>query len=147
MTNFGFKQFRKALPFLPRKQFQFRCKKNEKIYFLSLRTFVFHLKVVSKPFSKVLAKTKFGFKMNWKCCLPFSKNGFNFVTQKFAKKGKLQLLNTQNIHLWPRGSFKPISKMLPTSQKIASTSLLKCLQKRKKYHFWTLRKCFSPQGC
>ena len=49
--------------------------KTEKYSFQTLRTFVFELKVASKPFSK---KTN-----------SFPENDFNFVNQKFAKNRKL----------------------------------------------------------
>ena len=63
-------------------------KKTEKCPFQTLRTFVFALKVASKPFSKKLHMTTFLFKLFWTLCLTFPENAFEFVTQKFAKKLK-----------------------------------------------------------
>lgn len=41
------------------------------------RTIVFHLKVPSKPFFKMLPETNFGFKQFSILCLALLKNGFN----------------------------------------------------------------------
>ena len=62
--------------------------KTEKCSFQTRRTFAFELKVVSKPFSKKRPMTKFWFKYFWTLCIIFPENGFNFITQKFAKKLK-----------------------------------------------------------
>ena len=79
----------KGFPCFPRKQFQLRHSKigkTEKCNFQRFRTFVFDLKVASKPFSKMLPITNFRFK---RVCFAFPDNCFNFVTQKLAKNGKL----------------------------------------------------------
>ena len=51
-----------------------------------LRTFVFDLRVMSKPFSEKLPATIIEFKSSRRLILTFPENGFNFLTQKFAKK-------------------------------------------------------------
>ena len=56
----------------------------------TLRTFIFKLKVASKPFSKKLPMTNFDFWWSWRLHLTFPENGFNFVTQKLQK--------TENFH-------------------------------------------------
>ena len=53
--------------------------------FQTLKTFVFELKVASKPFSKRLPITKSCFKKFALLYLTFPENGFNFVNQIFAK--------------------------------------------------------------
>ena len=59
--------------------------KTKKCPFQTLRTFLFELKVPSKPFSKKLLMTKFWFKYFWTFCLTILKNDFNFVNQKLTK--------------------------------------------------------------
>ena len=54
----------------------------------TLRTFVFDIKVASKPFFKKLSMTRFGFKQFLMFCLTFPENGCNFVNQKIAKNLK-----------------------------------------------------------
>ena len=70
--------------------------------------FVFYLKVASKPFFKELPTTKYWFRKFLTFCLAFPKNGFNFITQKFAKKLKSLFPNAQNIRFRPQGSFKAL---------------------------------------
>ena len=43
-------------------------------------------------------------------CLAFLENGFNFVSEKFAKKCKMHFSNAQNIRFWDQGSSKTIFK-------------------------------------
>ena len=82
--------------------------KTENFPFQMLRIFVFQLKAASKLFSKKLPKANFEFKWSWRHCLAFPENGFNFVTQKFAKNWKMPFSNAQNIRFWAQGSFKTI---------------------------------------
>ena len=81
-----------ALPHFPKKCLQLHhtniCKKTEKSSFQTVRTFVFELKTASKHFSKKLPTTKFWIKQIWTLCLSFPEYGFNFVSQKHAKKLK-----------------------------------------------------------
>ena len=75
----------------------------------ALITFVLKHKVSSRPFYKKLCMTKFWFKQCTRLCLTFPENGFNFVTQIFAKIWKILFLNTLNILFWAQGCFKTIS--------------------------------------
>ena len=62
-----------------------------------LRTFVFDLRVMSKPFSEKLPATIIEFKSSRRLIFTFPENGFNFLTQKFAKKTEkcsFQMLRT-----------------------------------------------------
>ena len=65
-----------------------KFQKSEKYHFQTLRKIVFHLKVASKPISKKLPMTKFGFEQFSTLCLGFPESSFNFVIQKFAQKLK-----------------------------------------------------------
>ena len=76
--------FLKMVSTLPLKTLQ----KTEKWSFQTLRTFVLELKVTSKPFSKKLPITKYGFKQFWMLCLTLPENGLDFITQKLAKTEK-----------------------------------------------------------
>ena len=97
----------KALPRFPRKRFQLRHSKianKLKIFsFQMLRTFVFDLKVVSKPFSTKLPMTNYEFKWCWRLSLAFLENGFNF-----AKNWKVPFSNTRKKRFWAQDSFKTI---------------------------------------
>ena len=59
--------------------------KGEKCYFQALRTFAFDPKVASKKIYKNLQMKKILFKKFLTLQLTFPKNGFDFVTQNFAK--------------------------------------------------------------
>ena len=82
--------FQKMVSTLPLKNLQ----KTEECPFQMLRTFVFELKVASKPFSEMLNLTNFGFKT---LCLAFTVSGFNFLVQKFAKNWILLFSKAQNL--------------------------------------------------
>ena len=83
-SNKDWKTFFKNLPTK-----QILCKmlswQTEKCLLQTLRTFIFKLKVASKPFSKKLPMTNFDFRGSWRLRLTFPENGFNFVTQKLQK--------------------------------------------------------------
>ena len=82
--------------------------KTEKFSLQTFRTFVFELKVLSKPFSKKLPMTKFYFKQFLMFCLTFPEKSFNFVTQKFAKNWKIPFSDAQNICFWYQVRFKTV---------------------------------------
>ena len=82
--------------------------KTEKCSFQRVRTFIFELKVASRPFSKKVIMAKFWFEYILTLCLSFPENGFNFVNQKSAKNWKMLFSNTQNIRFWAQGSFETI---------------------------------------
>ena len=102
MTKFWLRKFLIFFLNFLRKRFQLRhskiCKKTKTCPFQTLRIFVFELKVISKPFSKKLPITKFWFKKFSMFCLTFPENGFNFVTQKFAKNWKMPFSNALLLH-------------------------------------------------
>ena len=66
----------------------------------------FYLKVATKPFSNKLHMTKFYFKYYWTLCFIFPENGFNFVTQKFAKNWKNAIFKHSDIRFLVQGSYK-----------------------------------------
>ena len=84
-----------------------------KYYFQSFTTFVFQVKVVSKAFSGMFPMTNFAFIKFSTIFLAFPRNGFNFVTQKFAKKWKLSFLKAENIFFDLKIASKKFSKILP----------------------------------
>ena len=85
---------------------KFAKKNKKKCSFQALTTLVFEVKVASKPFSKKLPMTKFWLKKFWTFCLTFPENGFNFVTQKFAKNWTVHFSNAYNTRFWSQGSSK-----------------------------------------
>ena len=128
--------------------------RTEKCPFQMLKTFVFELKVASKSFSKKLLVTKLWFKQFWTPCLTFPENGFNFVTQKFAKKTEKCPFQTHIIlvssfrkcenhyprsSLWPNFDLNNFERFASLSQKMVSTSSVKNFQKTEKCSFQTLR--------
>ena len=148
-----------AFPCFHSKRFQLRdskmCEKL-KIAFLSIRfssISAFHLKVVSKPFSKIFSMSNFGFTQFCMLCLAFPKSIFNLFTEKCAKKFKNSFSNSQKIRFWLQGSFKRFLKYFLwqtlkwnhfggsdlLSLKTVSTSSPKNLQKSEKCHIWTLK--------
>ena len=80
--------------------------KGEKCYFQALRTFAFDPKVASKKIYKNLQMKKILFKKFLTLQLAFPKNGFDIVTQNFAKAWKMLFPNAQDVRFWPQGSFK-----------------------------------------
>ena len=91
--------------------------KMKQSHFQRFRTFVFEVKLASKPFSEILPMTNFEFKRSWKLCNAFLENSFNFATQNFAKNvWKMPLSNAQNIRFRAQGSLKTISKNVSYDQ-------------------------------
>ena len=83
MTKFWFKQFLMFCITFPQDGFNFdtqNLQNPENFPFQTLRTFVFDLKVTSKPFYKKLPMANFEFNSPSSLCLAFPENGFNFVT-------------------------------------------------------------------
>ena len=70
------------------KPFTKTFEKAEKRQFQRFRTFVFQLKIASKPFSKKLYITKFWLKQFLTLCQPFPKTTLKFDIQTFTKKLK-----------------------------------------------------------
>ena len=112
----------------------------------TLRTFVFDLKVASKPFFKKLSMTRFGFKQFLMFCLTFPGNGCNFVNQNIAKNLKSAIfkrpqywfLSSKKVKnhflrkfLWPNFVFNCFRCFASLSQKMASTSSPKNCKKLK----------------
>ena len=90
--------------------------KTEKCSFQMPTTFVFELKVPSKPFSKKFPRTKFWFKQLWTLCITFPGNAFNFVTQKFAKNWKILFSKAQYIRVTAQFSFNTIFLETPSTK-------------------------------
>ena len=65
--------------------------------FQKFKTFVFDLKVASRPFSKNISNTKFLFKQFSTFFLTLPVTGFNFFVQKFVKKQKTQFSKIRNL--------------------------------------------------
>ena len=93
------------------KDFNFVTKKSAKkwkVLFQTIRRLVSGLNVASTLLSKMLALNNFGFKKLSRLFLAFQENGFNFVTQIYAKNWKKSFSDVQNIHVYSQGSFKTI---------------------------------------
>ena len=91
MTNLGFKWFWRLLLTSLENDFNFltqKLAKNWKMPFQRFGTFVFDLKVASRPFSKNISNTKFLFKQFSTFFLTLPVTSFNFFVQKFVKKTK-----------------------------------------------------------
>ena len=74
MIKFWFKQFLMFCLTFPENGFKLvtqKLLKTEKYHFQTLRTFVFELRLASKPFSKKVPKTKFWFKQFLMLCFTF----------------------------------------------------------------------------
>ena len=95
---------------------------------------------------------EFKFHCNVRISTSSLKNGFNFVTQIFAKNWKMLFLNTQNIRflsstelhkhfqrspLWLNFDLNSLGRFASLSLKVVSTSSLKYLQKTGKCSFQT----------
>ena len=97
-------------------------------------TYAFDLKVVSKPFSKMLSMSNLGFTQSCMLSLASPKNIFNLFTEKCAKKklkSHFQKLRTFVFDF--KVASKPISKVLP-------------LAKFKMKPFWRLWFAFPENG-
>ena len=89
-----------------------KSQKNWKMPISRFRTFVFQINVASKPFSKKLATIKFSLKQFSTLSLTFPENGFNFVTQKFAKNWKVSFSKFRTFVFELKVASKPFSKRL-----------------------------------
>ena len=110
-SNFDLNSFVTLCITFPENSFNFvtqTLQKTEKCPFQTLRTFVFKLKVASKPFPEKLLLTKFRLKKFWTLCPIFPENSFNYAAQKFQRLISMTLSKVHNIRFWPEGSWKTV---------------------------------------
>ena len=81
--------------------------------FQTLTIFAFELKVAWKPFYKKLPMTKLWSKTCSTLCLTFPENGFNFVSQKFAKNWKETFQTLTTFVLEIQVAAKPFYEKIP----------------------------------
>ena len=125
--------------------------KTEKWPFQTLTTFVFELKVASKPFSNKLPMTKFRFKTFERFALLSRKIVSTASLKNLQKTEKCSFQTLRTLHsflssrllqnhflrrfLWPNFDLDSFESFVSLYQKTVSTLLLKNLQKIKKWHF------------
>lgn len=76
----------------------------------------FHLKVVWKPFSKILLIKDFSFHYFSTFFPAFPRNSFNSVIQKFAKSRKCYFQTLRTFFFYLKGALKSFSKMVPSTK-------------------------------
>ena len=92
------------------------CKKTGSFPFQMFRTFIFYLKVTSKPFPKNLVMTNFEFTWSGRLSLALSENGFNLVTQNLQKSEKYPFQTLRTFSFESKVASKPCSKTLPLTK-------------------------------
>ena len=139
--------------------------KTEKCHFWRFRTFVFYLKVASKPFSKTIAMTNFGFKWSWRFCLTFREIASTLSLKNLQKTEKCYFQRFRTITIakelainnfwfkWCRGLCLdfPRNGLNFATQKFAKETNTIFMESEhlflKKCHIWILKTfIFLPSG-